>query len=123
VKRNDRDDLDKASERPRVSKGNVFDDLGFSPRETAVLKTKTELLDGILEEIRRKKYTQKDLTELLSEYQPQVSNLLRGKISKFSVAKLLSYAQALGLRLILGLQPVGSDRVFRATKRTSRRIA
>ena len=123
MKGSERNGLDQVSLPVHVSKANVLDDLGFSTLESAALKVKAELLDGILEEIHRKKYGQKDLANLLEEYQPQVSHLLRGKVSKFSIEKLLRYAESLGLKPTLTLRPVAPVRIPHATKRARRRIA
>jgi predicted XRE-type DNA-binding protein len=82
-----------------VSTGNVFEDLGFPPEKALALKFKAKILNGILDQVRRKKYRQGKLVELLDEHQPVVSNLLRGKISQMSIEKLLIYADRLGLKL------------------------
>ena len=82
-----------------ISTGNVFEDLGFPPEKALALKFKAKILTGILDEVRRKKYRQGQLVELLDEHQPVVSNLLQGKISQMSIEKLLMYADRLGLKL------------------------
>jgi len=63
------------------------------------LQFKANILSAILEEVRRKKYRQRQLVEILDEHQPVISNLLRGRISQMSIEKLLIYAQRLGLAL------------------------
>ncbi|HSS98417.1 MAG TPA: XRE family transcriptional regulator [Terriglobales bacterium] len=78
-----------------VSRGNVLDDLGFSPEQAVVLKFKAELYQAILKYSR--KYSQKELQIILGEPQPRVSELLNGKIAKKSVDKLLHYAGRLGI--------------------------
>ena len=88
-----------------VSKGNVLDDLGFSPSQASALKLKAEVLSAILDEIDARQYTAKDLVERLDEYQPQVSNLMRGKISKMSLEKLLAYCDRLGIGVTIDFQP------------------
>jgi len=88
-----------------VSKGNVLDDLGFSPAQTSALKLKADVLSIILDEIAAKQYTARDLVEKLDEYQPQVSNLMRGKVSKMSLEKLLAYCGRLGIVVALGFPP------------------
>jgi predicted XRE-type DNA-binding protein len=82
-----------------ITRGNVLDDLGFSPEEALGLKLKARILSAILDEVRRQQYRQGQLVELLDEHQPVVSNLLRGKISQMSIEKLLGYAERLGLAL------------------------
>src|SRR4051812_21953781 len=90
-----------ANKPAHVSSGNVFEDLGFSPRKAIAMKFKAKILSAILDEVRRNKYRQGRLVDLLDEHQPVVSNLLRGKISQMSIEKLLIYADRLGLRLDL----------------------
>jgi predicted XRE-type DNA-binding protein len=75
---------------------NVFEDLGFSPEEAAALKLKTDLHTKIVK--RAGHYSQGELQTILDESQPRVSDLLRGKMSKFSLEMLVIYAEKLGLR-------------------------
>jgi predicted XRE-type DNA-binding protein len=79
----------------QLTKGNVLDELGFSPEEAMILKFKAELYRAILRHAR--KYTPRQLEAILDEPQPRVSELLNGKISNKSVDKLLSYAGRLGI--------------------------
>lgn len=82
--------------KPRhVTRGNVLDDLGFSPEQAATLKFKAELYQAILKYAQ--KYSQKELQAILGVPQPRISELLNGKIANKSVDKLLYYAGRLGL--------------------------
>ncbi len=91
--------MKSVANKPRhITKGDVFDDLGFSHSEASALKVKAALLDAILAEIEAKGYTQSELVGILDEYQPAVSNLLRGKIAKVSLEKLLTYTDRLRMR-------------------------
>jgi predicted XRE-type DNA-binding protein len=103
-----------------ASSGNVFEDLGFPPDKAMALLFKAKILTRILDEVRRKKYRQAELVELLDEHQPVVSNLLQGKISQMSIEKLLTYADRLGLKLdIQRARPQRTrQRATRPTKRT-----
>lgn len=74
---------------------NVFEDLGFSPEESAALKLKADLHTKIMKCADR--YSQGQLKTLLNESQPRVSDLVRGKMSKFSLEMLVIYAEKLGL--------------------------
>lgn len=78
-----------------TSKGNVLDDLGFSPEKATLLKFKAELYSAIRHHARR--YSPKQLMVILGEPQPRVSELLNGKIANKSVDKLLEYAGRLGI--------------------------
>jgi predicted XRE-type DNA-binding protein len=75
---------------------NVFDDLGFSPEESAALHMKATLHSKIVRHA--KNYSQSQLQKVLGESQPRISDLMRGKISKFSLETLVSYAEALNMR-------------------------
>lgn len=88
-----------------VTQGDVFDDLGFTRAEASALKIKADLLDSILREIDKRGYTQRQLVDLLDEYQPSVSNLLQGKIAKVSIEKLLYYSDRLNLQVSLFTAP------------------
>src|SRR5258707_10318459 len=78
-----------------VTRGNVLDDLGFSPEQATALKFKSDLYQAILKHAR--KYSPKQLQVILAEPQPRASELLSGKISNKSVDKLLYYAGRLGI--------------------------
>jgi hypothetical protein len=51
-------------------------------------------------------YTQALLVVLLDEYQPSVSNLLKGRISQVSIEKLLRYADRLHLETSIAVRPM-----------------
>jgi predicted XRE-type DNA-binding protein len=74
----------------------LFEDLGFSPQEAAALKLKADLNTRIVKAAAG--YTQHELQQKLWTSQPRVSDLLRGKMSKFSLDTLVVYAELLGLR-------------------------
>ena len=78
-----------------ITRGNVLDDLGFSPEQAAALKFKAQLYRAILKS--SQKYSQKELQAILGEPQPRVSELLNGKIANKSIDKLLYYAGRLGI--------------------------
>src|ERR1700740_477139 len=91
-----RKNVKSAPNKPRhVTRGNVLDDLGFSPENATALKFKAQLYQAILKYSQR--YSQKELQVILGEPQPRVSELLNGKIANKSVDKLLYYAGRLGI--------------------------
>lgn len=104
-----------------IVRGNVFDALGFSASEASALKIKAELLSAILEHVKVKGYTQAQLAGVLDEYQPSVSNLLRGRISQVSIEKLLRYADRLHLRTSIAVRPI-EGRSRRATSRQKQTV-
>jgi predicted XRE-type DNA-binding protein len=112
-----------------IVRGNVFDALGFSASEASALKIKAELLSAILEHVKAKGYTQAQLADVLDEYQPSVSNLLRGRISQVSIEKLLRYADRLHLQTSIAVRPIegldrrATSRGKKTTHRAARRLA
>jgi predicted XRE-type DNA-binding protein len=89
-----------------IVKGNIFDALGFSASEASALKIKAEILSAILEHVQAKGYTQAQLVDILDEYQPSVSSLLKGRISQVSIEKLLRYADRLHLQTSIAVRPI-----------------
>jgi len=111
-----------AGNRPtHIVKGNIFDALGFSASEASALKIKAEILSAILEHVRAKGYTQAQLVDILDEYQPSVSNLLKGRISQVSIEKLLRYADRLHLQTSIAVRPVAARGRTGKTGATSNR--
>ena len=105
-----------------IVEGNIFDALGFSASEASALKIKAEILSAILEHVRIKGYTQKELVKVLDEYQPSVSNLLKGRISQVSIEKLLRYADRLHLEIKIAVRPIARRaRAIKARQRHVRR--
>lgn len=79
-----------------ITEGSVFEDLGFSSEEAAVLRLKTTLYAEIVKVVEKRKLSGRDLEKLLDVPQPRVSELLSGKISKMTVDKLTKYLHRLG---------------------------
>ena len=107
-----------------IVKGNILDALGFSASEASALKIKAGILSAILEHVRAKGYTQVQLVDILDEYQPSVSNLLKGRISQVSIEKLLRYADRLHLQTSIAVRPIeGRSRPVKIRVTASRRRA
>jgi predicted XRE-type DNA-binding protein len=106
-----------------ITTGNIFEDLGFTPSEAHELAIKSDLFLALRDQIEAAGHTQRDLCRILDEYQPQVSNLVNGRISKFSIDKLLRYASRLGLKTTLKIQPVSSPKSAKTKPRTKAKVA
>jgi predicted XRE-type DNA-binding protein len=87
----------RASKPGHVTKGDVLNDLGLSRGELVELKVKTELWRDLVACITPLGLTQRELAQRLGVHQPEVSHLLTGKLSKFSVGTLIQYAVTMGL--------------------------
>jgi predicted XRE-type DNA-binding protein len=97
-------DVEKINRPGHITKGDVFDDLNSSQAEAASLKIKARILSALLKQVQQHGYTQTHLAEVLQDYQPNISNLLNGKISKMSIEKLLTYAHRLNLDAEISLK-------------------
>ncbi|MCK5326199.1 MAG: XRE family transcriptional regulator [Woeseiaceae bacterium] len=71
------------------SSGNVFEDLGFDAAESENLKLRAQLMRELETLIHDKRLTQSDAAELLGIHQSRVSDLVRGKIDRFSIDMLV----------------------------------
>ena len=80
----------------KITENTIFEDLGFSKEEAHGLKRRAECVVEIVRIVRENDYSQKALTQILDLTQSRVSDLLNGKISKFSLESLLDYLDLLG---------------------------
>ncbi len=76
------------------SSGNIYEDLGYPNPEEA--KAKAELASQIHEAIKARKLTQAKAAKLMEIDQPRVSDIIRGKLSKYSIDRLIRFLRALG---------------------------
>lgn len=79
-----------------VTKGSVFDDLGFDAAEAANLKIRATLMRVVEEEITKKNLTQVQAAKLLGVSQPRISDLRRGKLQLFTIDVLVNMLTRLG---------------------------
>jgi predicted XRE-type DNA-binding protein len=77
-----------------VGSGNVFADLRYARPEEAAAKA--ELAHKITKIIERRKLTQAEAANVLEVDQPKVSALKRGKLSGFSLDRLVRFLVLLG---------------------------
>jgi len=70
-----------------VSRGNVFADLGLPNPEEALAKA--ELAQKIIVLIRDRRLTQADAAKILGVDQPKISALMRGRLTGFSLERLM----------------------------------
>lgn len=82
---------------PIVSTDGLFEDMGFSPAEALEQKIKAEIYLELMKVIRARAYTQGELAKQLGIHQPDASFLMNGRVSKFSVSRLIHFAAKLNL--------------------------
>ena len=78
----------------KPSSGNVFADLNLPQADD--LLAKAELTSKIIAEIQRRRLTQSQAAAILGIDQPKVSALKQGKLSGFSIERLMRFLVLLG---------------------------
>jgi len=91
--------------------GNVFADLGFSRAESRNLRLRSQMMTALRNFIEKEGLTQADAAKRLKVSQPRISDLTRGKISRFSLDSLVNMLTDAGLEVDFRIKP------------TSRRVA
>lgn len=84
---------------------NVWDALADTPEEAASLRVRSELMDKIAALIAANGWTQAQAASHCALTQPRISDLLRGRISRFSLDALVNIASALGQQVHIELAP------------------
>ena len=105
----------RAADPDAVTRGadNVFIDLGFSPAEAADLKVKAELTLQIYRRIKELGLTQVRAAERLGVSQPDVSKLMNGRHTGYSVDRLLALLNALEVDIDIVVRPKHHGRTIR----------
>jgi predicted XRE-type DNA-binding protein len=75
--------------RVRNSSGNVFRDLGFGSEEAENLRIRSDLMIQLTKLIEARGLTQGAAAKLFGVTQPRISDLVRGKIDRFSIDGLV----------------------------------
>jgi predicted XRE-type DNA-binding protein len=98
------------------SSGNVFRDLGFPPEEAEHLRIRSDLMTALLKVIADRKLTQARAAALFGVSQPRVSDLVRGKIDRFSIDTLVEMLARAGVRIDLVVEPASASRPARRVR-------
>ncbi len=85
--------------RVRQASRNLYRDLGFSPEEAENLRGRSELMIHLTKIIERRGLTQAAAAELLGVTQPRISDLMRGKIDRFSIDSLVELLGRVGVQV------------------------
>jgi len=83
-------------------------DLLFDAPQSAEIRRRADLLHWIVEFVKANDFSQKDLCTILDMKQPHVSALLNGKISQFSLEKLIDVVERLGAKVELEVVGFGT---------------
>lgn len=100
---------------------SVFDAIAKAPAEAENMKLRARLMDMLRHRIRSEPWTQVQAAERLGVTQPRISDLMRGKISVFSLDALVEMLATSGVVLEINAKVAGSSQKEAAPARTARR--
>jgi predicted XRE-type DNA-binding protein len=78
---------------------NVFDAIADTPEEAANLTARADLMEQIIAIVKAGGWTQAEAAKRCGVTQPRINELLRGRVSRFSLDALVNIATALGRRV------------------------
>jgi predicted XRE-type DNA-binding protein len=83
---------------------SVWDALADTPEQAANLRARAELMQQIAAIVKESKWTQVEAAAQCGITQPRMNDLLRGRVSRFSLDALVNVATAIGRRVHLELE-------------------
>ena len=83
---------------------SVWDAIADTPEQAANLQARAELMRQIAVIIKAKDWKQADAAIHCGVTQPRINDLLRGRVSRFSLDALVNIATALGWRVHVELE-------------------
>ncbi len=83
---------------------SVWDALVDTPEQAANLQARADLMRQIAELIQAEGWKQVEAAERCGVTQPRINDLLRGRVSRFSLDALVNIATALGRRVSVELE-------------------
>jgi predicted XRE-type DNA-binding protein len=87
---------DNMSAKVNESCGDIFQDIGFSPGESEKLNAKSRLMSEIESYIKDNSLTQEQAAKLMGVSRPRISDIVRGKIDKFTIDALIDMLASTG---------------------------
>lgn len=98
-----RADASKTMKKPNNTYLSIWDAIADTPEQAANLRLRAELMQQITELVEAHGWTQIETAERCGVTQPRINDLLRGRVSRFSLDALVNIATALGKRVSLEL--------------------
>lgn len=83
---------------------SVWDALADTPDEAANLRARAELMQQIAAIVEKNGWTQVEAANQCGVTQPRMNDLLRGRVSRFSLDALVNIATAIGRRVHVELE-------------------
>jgi predicted XRE-type DNA-binding protein len=85
---------------------SVWDALADTPEQAANLRARAELMQQIAAIVKKNRWTQTEAAQRCGITQPRMNDLLRGRVSRFSLDALVNIATAIGRRVHMELESV-----------------
>ena len=86
----------------------MYRDLGFSPAEAEYLLLRSRLMSMVEELLRDRHLTQSQAATLLGVSQPRVSDVVRGRVEKFTIDALVEMLARAGVKVDLVQLPASA---------------
>lgn len=86
--------------------GSVWDAIADSPEDAANLRVRAELMDKIAAIIEQRGWSQAEAAGHCAVSQPRINDLLRGRISRFSLDALVNLTAKLGFLTHIELEAI-----------------
>ena len=83
---------------------SVWDAIADTPGQAANLRARAELMRQIEDLVKRQKWTQAEAASRCGVTQPRMNDLLRGRVSRFSLDALVNISTALGYRVRVDIE-------------------
>lgn len=78
---------------------SIWDAIADTPGQAANLRARAELMRQIAALVKKQGWTQSEAAEHCGVTQPRINDLLRGRVSRFSLDALVNLSTALGCRV------------------------
>ncbi len=78
---------------------SVWDAIADTPEQAANLRARADLMRKIAEILKKSQWTQTEAAQRCGVTQPRINDLLRGRVSRFSIDALVNIATRLGHRV------------------------
>jgi len=88
----------------RASYASDWDAIADTPGQAANLRARAELMRQIAALVKRQDWTQVEAARHCGVTQPRMNDLLRGRVSRFSLDALVNISTALGCRVRIDLE-------------------
>ncbi|MHB1927209.1 MAG: helix-turn-helix domain-containing protein [Leptospirillum sp.] len=83
---------------------SVWDAIADTPEQAANLRARAELMQKIAAIVKESGWTQLEAADRCGVTQPRINDLLRGRVSRFSLDALVNIATAIGRRVHLEIE-------------------